>query len=121
MPLVDPRGDRHQFDRRDAKLLQMLDDGRMRERGDGAALRLRNFRMELAEGTDVELVDQPTGRKDRLVLRHGIEGSLDNSFRHERAGVAALAPLRSQPRIVNVGPVDRDRIGVDKQFVRIKP
>ena len=46
MPLVDPGRHRHQFDRRDVELLQMLDDSRMGERGDRAALLLGNVRMQ---------------------------------------------------------------------------
>ncbi len=51
MALVDPGRHRHQFDRDDAELGQVLDDGWMGQRADGAAhapSALRGCRMEKA-------------------------------------------------------------------------
>ena len=49
--------DRHQLDRRDSQSLQVLDDRRMRQPLVGAALLLRDERMQLGQAPDMRLID----------------------------------------------------------------
>ena len=58
MPLVDPCRNRHELDRIDAKLGQMIDGCRMGERRGGAAQVFWNAGMSLGEGLDPDLIDE---------------------------------------------------------------
>ena len=55
--VLDELVHRHQLDRGDADLLQVLDDGRVRQAGVRPAVLLRDLRVELGEPLDVRLVD----------------------------------------------------------------
>ena len=121
MPLVDPGCDRHEFDRRHAELLQMIEDGRRFQRPQGTAIRLRHVGMADRERSDRQFVDQAAGLEERRPFGSGIGKSPHNGLGHERGGIAALASPCGQARVIDVRPVDLDRVGIDQQLVGIEP
>ena len=118
MTLVDPGGDRHQFDSVDADPPEMLDHQGMGQRRNRPAQRLRQIRMALTEGLDRNLVNEPRlpwRRPRRLRHRRG-----HDRLRHQRRGIPRRIPRRRQIRMPGEGPVERRRVGIDQQLGRIE-
>ena len=122
MALVDPGGDRHQLDRVDAELLEMLDDRRVGQRGDRAAQRPpAPSGWQHGEGAHVEFVDQPAGREQRRLRRSRL------GQRDRRSPWASAARCRRPRRGAPTAAGRRRRagrsrrIGIDQQLVGIEP
>ena len=122
---------RHQFDRRDAELDEVLDHGRMAERRESAAKLRRHRRVEDGQPLDVRLVDDrlAPGPPRRAVVAPFVSGRLDDGFRHHRCAVAAVrgeiaavgAGAIAEERVVPADPAGKaPRIGVDQELVRIE-
>ena len=118
--LVDPGGDRHQLDRVDAEARQVVEDRRVGERRDGAALGLGHVRVQQGERPHRHLVDQPAGAEDRRRRRGRRGQGGDHRLRHQRGGVERGGARRRQPVVVGEGPVERGRVGVDEQLRRVE-
>ena len=69
MPVVDERVGRHDLDRGDAELGQMLNRRRMSEAREGPARGFGDRRVEPREAAQVELVDDQRLRRDALMSR----------------------------------------------------
>ena len=121
MPLVDPGVDRHQLDGGDMERLEMGDHRRMTERRDRPALRRRDIGMAHGEAAHMEFVDQPPAREERRPVRDGRQTRLHHALGHQRRGVAALPPRRGKRGIIDEGPIDRGRIGIEQQLVGVEP
>ena len=93
----------------------------MPQRSDRAALLFRHVGMQLRKRLDRDLVNQPARRKARRLDRQRIAHRLHNRLRHPWRGIAALPALRSQPGVMDIGPVENGRIRIDQQFFGIKP
>ncbi len=122
MALVDPGRHRHQFDGGDAERRQMLDDRRMRQCRDRATDLFRHVRMQHGEGAHLEFVDQAARAEQR---RRGGGSAREAARRRPPSASAARcrrAARAARPkRIVDVGPVDLDRVGIHQQLVGIEP
>ena len=127
--VVDELVDGHELDRGDPEGLQVVDDRGMRHAGVGAAQLLRDAGVQLGEALDVGLVDHALVV---LVLRRTVvapvEVRVDDDRRHRVGGrvlVVALvgrAELVGEQRRVAVDlPVDRLRVRVEEQLVRVAP
>jgi hypothetical protein len=125
--VVDEVMHRHQFDRVDAQRLHMLDDHRVRDRGVRAADLLGDLLVRLGEPLDVRLVDDRVGV---FVPGRSIHTPVEVRVDHHRLGhagrrvvvVAAvrIAEVVAEQRLVPLeGAVDRLRVRVDQQFVRV--
>ncbi len=121
MPFINPRVDRHEFNGGDLQGFQMRDHGRMTERGDGPALRRGHMGMTHGEAAHMEFVDQPAGREERRPVRDGRQTRLHYALGHQRRGVAALPARRGKRLIINKGPINRGRIGIEQQLVGVEP
>ena len=89
MPIVDERVGRHDLDRSDAKLREMLDRRWMGEAREGPARSFRDRRVEPREPAQVELVDDQSIRRDALVPRLASGRRSSDRLRRVRAGVLA--------------------------------
>ena len=127
--VVDELVDRHQLDRRDAEVLEVVDHGRVGEPGVGAALVLGDLRMQLGEPLDVGLVDDGVGVGDvEPAIAGPVEERVDDDAEHHvRRRVVVVARLgvveavREQRRV----PVDLAVHGlgvrVEQQLGRVRP
>ena len=127
--VVDELVHRHQLDRGDAELLQVLDHRRVPDRAVGAAQFLGDARVPHRQTLDVRLVD------DRVVVRDPrqrvvapVEVRVDHdALGHEPGRVAGGHPVRAvqlvavQRRVPLDLPVDRLRVWVEQQLVRVEP
>ena len=116
--LVDPGDNRHQLDGADVELLEVRNHGRMRQRGDGAALRFRHIGMERGEPGDIEFVDQPAAREAGRLMRHVPGRPLHNRAGHEIGGILAI---NGKARVLHEAAVEFERIGIDQQLGGIEP
>ncbi len=115
MALVDPGGERHQFDRVDPECHEMVDHRRMRQRRHCAAQFLRHLRMQLRERLDRDLIDDP--RPPRPRPRWRPLRPLDDALGNEGGGIDASCRKLGA---VKEGPVEPARIRIDQQFRRIE-
>ena len=118
---------RHQLDGGDPEPLEVLDHRRVGQAGVGAADVLRDPRVPLGHALDVRLVD------DRLVERdaqRAVVGPVEERVDHHRAhrvrrrvGVVVrlrvAEPVGEQRLVPLVAPVDRLRVRVEQQLVRV--
>ncbi len=119
----------HQLDGGHAELQQVLDDGRVRDAGVGAALLLRDIRMQRREPLHVRLVDHRLriGRVGVPVARPVEERVDDDGVHHVRVGVVVVARVGvaevvAEQRLVPVEPPGhRLGIGIEQDLVRIVP
>ncbi|MNU60069.1 hypothetical protein D3C71_492480 [compost metagenome] len=115
--LVDPSGDRHQFHRIDADFFQVCENGGMGKCCDGASDVFRHLGMQLREGFDGKLINQPAfGKKRLMALDRLILGK--DRLRHDLAGLRAKGVKRW---IVSEGAVDLRGIGIEQQLCGIEP
>ena len=115
--LVDPGGDRHEFDGGDAELAEMRQARRLGERGDGTAQLLRDGRIELRERLYGDLVDEIARAERGPSVRNGGRELGHHGLRHEIGRV--LADL-AQARVIGIGTVEGEGVGVDKQLRRVE-
>ena len=87
MPVVDKRVGRHDLDRGDAELGQVLDRRWMSEPGEGPARGFGNRQVEPREAAQVELVDDQRLGRDALMSRLSRGRLSSNRLRRVRAGV----------------------------------
>ena len=120
---------RHQLDRGDAQFFKMLDDHRVGDTGIGAAHPLGNVRVQLGQSLDVCLVDDGVGV---LVTGRTVVAPVVVRVDHHRLGhagrrvvvVAAVGVaevVAEQCLMPFEVAVDRLRIRIDKQLVRVAP
>src|SRR5262245_52172563 len=104
MPVVDEPMHRHQLDRSDAELLQILDDRRGAEPRVSAAILLRDLRVQLGEAAYVRLIDDGVvpGRA-RIAVVTPRERRIDDLALRHPAGVVA-------PVLRQVGTLTADAI-----------
>ena len=119
VPLADPRGDRHQFDRRDAEAGQVRERGGMRETPERAAQRFRHVGMGAGEAAHVELVDHRVGPRHartttsratgrRVTIPFGTNGRAVGVVARRRL-VAAADHGRMRRRTAGRAPARTDR------------
>src|SRR5579884_2368313 len=131
MTVVDEGMDRQELDRRDAKVADMVDDGRLAQAAIGAAQLLANAGMELGVAADMELIDDRAlpGRPWDAVLPPG-KGRIDDATtRHERRTVSyvergvvpRLHLVAEHRRIPFEVSHDRFRIRIQQELVRVEP
>ena len=117
MPLVDPRDNRHQLDRADAKPLQMCQHHRMPDRRYRAAQRRRYVRVQHRQAAHIHFVDQPAGLKYRRAPGKRRQRRRRHRLRHQRRRLVAKG---RKPRIVCERPVEMRRRRIDQQLGRIE-
>ena len=118
---------RHQLDRGDAELLQVVDDRGVREPGVRAAQLLRDVGVQLGEALDVRLVDHGLVVGDRAAaVALPVEERVDHhAVGHVRRGVVVVARVLvaevvGEERLVPVDlAVDGLGVGVEQQLVRV--
>ena len=112
----------HELDRRDAELVQVRDDRRMRQAQVGAALLLRDDRMLLGQAADVRLVDNGlvVGSARRPVQVPVEERARHDRTRHVRRGVGLTTSIPRERPIVAVQSVISDNCTLNGLGVRIK-
>ena len=132
-PLVHQRGvlhelvHRHQLDRGDAELREVVDRGRVRDPGVRAADLLGHAGVGHREALDVRLVDDGVVV---LVLRRAVAAPVEERVHDDRQHVVAeavlvverlgLVELVGEQRLVAVHlPVDRLGVGVEQQLRRV--
>ena len=89
MPVVDKRVGRHDLDRGDAELRQMLDRSGMSEPREGPARGFGDRWVEPRKAAQVELVDDQRLGRDALMSRLSRGRLSGNRLRRVRAGVFA--------------------------------
>ena len=131
MAVVQVVVDRQQFDRRDAQVAKVADDGLATQPGIGAAEFLGHFRVELGKALDVHLVD------DRLVpgsLRRPVvapsEGFVDDRRQRREGGAVPLVERQVGLRVAELVAPDVVRplrlpgnalgIRVEQHLVRVE-
>ena len=127
--VVDELVHRHQLDRRDAELLQVIDHGGVRDAAVRASELLRHGRVQLREALDVRLVDERRRiRRLRLAVARPVEERVDDdALHHVRGGVVVVARIRvaevvAEQRLVPVDlAFDGLGVGVEQQLVRVEP
>ncbi|MNI35135.1 hypothetical protein D3C73_891460 [compost metagenome] len=117
MALVDPCGDRHEFDRIDTDLFQVCDNTGMGECRDGAADLFRNIGMQDGEGFYRDLVNEAAGGQERS-RDFGFEVLRDDSSRHKVRGVDLIG---RKVVICLERAIEFFGIRIDEQFYRIEP
>ena len=130
-PVLDEGLHRHQLDRGDAELEQVVDDRRMAEAGERAAQMRGDPRMAHGHAAHVGLVADrlAPGHAGRLVVAPGI-GVVDHGALGHAAGVVApvereiLAATAQPVGVVGVAPAqlapERLGVGVEQQLVGIE-
>ena len=126
--VVDELVDGHELDRGDAELLQVLNHGRVRHAGVGAALLFGNFRVELGQALDVRLVDDRLVVGDpQLAVAVPLEERVDDDAVHGVRGRVAViarvgvAEFVGEERRVPVDlALDGLGVGVHQQLVRVE-
>ena len=90
----------HELDRGRADALQVLDDRPVREAAVGAALVLRDLRVQLGESLHVRLVDHRAVVRDaRRDIARPVEALIDHDAEHHaRGGVLVVAGVRDRRR-----------------------
>jgi len=116
MAFIDPGDNGHQFDGIHLEFLQMGNDGGMCQGADGAAQRLRYFRMPHREAAHIQFIDQPAIAECRRLKRHLCRVT-DKALWHQRGGVKTAF---RQARIKDKGPVQRQGIGIGQQFAAVE-
>ena len=119
--------DRHQLDRRDSQSLQVLDDRRMRQPLVGAALLLRDQRMQLGQAADVRLVDHGlVVARPRRPVNAPVEVRIHHHRpRHVRRRIRVVALVRVPDGVgIHRGvpadaALDRLRIRIQQQLGRV--
>ena len=111
MPLIGPRHERHEFNRINAKPLEMRKARGMCKGCNSAAQLFWNIGVKFAEGFDGNLVDE-TGW---LISRAGNNrfGWRNNTFCNEVTGFGSMGSKIRMPFKVSVKP---RRIGIDQQL-----
>ena len=119
---------RHQLDGGDAERHQVVDDGRIRQRGVGAAQFRRNIRMQRRQPFDVRLEDHAAvrGSLGRAIICPVEIRIGDDRARHVRRAVAVvfrvvgLGEVIREHRFVPLHlPLDRFRVGIEQQLCRV--
>jgi hypothetical protein len=119
----------HEFDRRDAELLQVVNDRRVGQGTVLAAQLLGNCRVQLGQALDVGFVDDALGIRDvRGSVSRPVEERIDHhAVHHVLRGVVVVLGVRvaevvGEQRLV---PVDlaagRLGVGVEQQLRRVEP
>ena len=119
MAFVDPGRDRHQLDCIDAEIAQMRDDRRMGERRQSAAVFGRHVRVAHRKTPNIDLVDQPAGRKPQR-FRAGVRWRFNNRLRHQAGSVDRLWLRQCQTLVIAPGTVDAGRIRVEQQLCPVE-
>ncbi|CDK01815.1 hypothetical protein MIC448_90005 [Microbacterium sp. C448] len=127
--VVDELVHRHEFDRRDPELVQMLDHRRMGNGTVGAPDLVRNAGVQLGQPLHVRLVDD-RGRVRRLgvhIARPVEERVDDDAHHHVLRGILVVAGVGIAEVVAEdrLPPVDLTgnglRVGVQQQLVRVEP
>ena len=119
--VLDELVDRHQLDGRHAERAEVLDDGRVGERGVRAADVVGDVGMEHRQTPDVGLVDD---RLVHLVTRRAVVGPVeervaDHRARHVRRAVGGVGLVRRVELVREAGLVPVD-VAVDRLGVRVE-
>ena len=129
---ADPNMDGKELDGSDAERFHVLQDGRYREAGIGAAQLVRHIRVELREAFHVRLVDHRSvpRRLGTSILSPGERGIDHHALRHRTGTVAlvegevllGIADLVAVHGVVpSDRPADRSGIRVEEQLVGVEP
>ena len=113
--LVDPGGERHEFNGIDTQPLQMVDDRRLAQCGDRAAQLRRHIGVKPREGLDRHLVDELRAMRREGLRVSGVMAG-DGLGHQPRRVDAALHELR----VMREGRADAGRIGIEQEFRRIE-
>ena len=118
MALVDPCRRRHQLQRVDTDILQMIDHPLRRQRRNRPAQRTLHARMAHRVAAHIHLVEcarRLLARQDvlRAVAGHDCLG-------HQRRRIHRLVTIQPQPRRAHEDSVEPLGIGIDQQLHRIK-
>ena len=131
MAVVHEGMDRHELDRGDAEVAQVLDHGGSRESAERAACRLVHLRVPHREAAHVHLVDDALVRRPRRrPLGAPGEGGVDHHRLGEIAGAVTIVERQIGVRIAEpvgkegVVPLERSTqqlgVGVEQQLVGIE-
>ena len=113
--LVDPGGERHQFQRVDAELQEVRNDCRFGQCRDGAALGLRNREMQPGEGFHLHLIDQAG---NGWWQRAGVfRCCLHHAFRHESGGFEIAL---GEDGMMGIWTVEACRVRIGEQLGHVE-
>ncbi len=126
--VVDELVHRHELDRRDAELLEVVDDRGVRDAAVGAAQLLGDAGVQHREPLDVGLVDERRRvRRLGLTVAGPVEERVDDdALHHVRRGVlvvarVGIAEVVAEERLVPVDlTLDGLGVGVQEQLVRVE-
>src|SRR5690606_1411943 len=105
--------DRHQFNGADMKLAQMVDDGGVRERPHGSALRFGHIGVQHGEGANRDLVDEATRFKLRAARVERWKVRFKHSFWHDALSIFSKL---CETGIISEGTVKPDCVRIDEQL-----